>query len=608
MNVCKPQGVFHSRACAAVTAFAAALTTFSAAPARAGVIDLPSGWSADYKLLLAYGLSVRTQDASNELVDGGTGATGLPAAVNSDDGDRNFDRGGPVNNRVSALGEFSIKRGNFGVFTSGSAFYDWSYRSSNDNDSPSTVNKTGANDEFTDSTRFYDGRRARLLDAYAYGRWNTSEASRLTLRVGQQVVSWGESLFFLGISSAQNPSDGTKSNVPGVEVKDILLPTPQLSVGLDLNDKLSLQGYYKFSFEPSELPPVGDYFSTSDIVGPGARFLYVLANPLYPVFGENPQAGGTVVPNTPAAIVATRGDDIEPDDDGQFGVGLRVQLTPTTSGALYYMRYAENLPNVVINYGAPNTTYLVPAVAFEDQTQTQQAVATGFLMATQGLPADQAAAYAPVLLSTGITVPAALPSSYNVLFFDDVSLYGASFSTGIGAAQVAGEYSYRHDASTLVNPASPSATRADISQVMASALYALGPGKFWDSLSFATEAGYVHLHRADAVAGSDEPVREKNSYAYSTLATFSYYNVFSGWDASVRTSFAHMLKGPAALTSAFGALSGENDRRASLGFTLTRLQTLDLGLSYNWFLGSADAVNRPLADRDYAALSVKYGF
>lgn len=582
----------------------AVLPALLAGTAQAGTVDLAQGWNAEYKLLLNYGISVRTQDPSAALIDGGTNpSTGYPAAVNSDDGDRNFDQWSPINNRLSTLAEVDFNHGAYGVFTSGSAFYDFAYRQRNDNDSPATVNKTGDHDEFTESTRFYDGRRARLLDAYAYGRWDLPHAMHLSVRAGQQVVSWGESLFFLGISSAQNPADGTKSNVPGVEIKDILLPTPQISMQFDLTPKIGLLGYYKFKYQASELPPEGDFFSSTDIVGPGARFLYVLQNPLYPVFGPNPAVGGAVVvPGTPAALTATRGDDIEPGDGGQFGVGFNYQLTPITSASLYYLHYSENLPNVQINYGAAT---LVPGVAFADQTALQQAVATGFLMATQQLPPEIAAQYAPMFLATGISATA--PVSYNVKYFDDVSLIGTSFSTSVGPAQVAGEYSYRRNASTLVNPAAPTATRADVSQAMVSALFAAGPAAVWDSLTVASEVGWVHLHGADAAGGSDELVRSQDSCAYSVLADFSYNDVISGWDGGIRTSFAHLLKGTPALTSAFGALSGENDRRAGLGVSLTRLQRLELGLSYNWFLGSPSLRNRPLADRDYAAFTIKYG-
>jgi two-component system phosphate regulon sensor histidine kinase PhoR len=75
----------------------------------------------------------------------------------------------------------------------------------------------------SDRTRDRLGARARMLDLYGFAALPIGD-KLLDVRVGNQVVSWGESLFFPNTSGAQSPADATKSNVPGTEVKDILLP------------------------------------------------------------------------------------------------------------------------------------------------------------------------------------------------------------------------------------------------------------------------------------------------------------------------------------------------------------------------------------------------
>jgi hypothetical protein len=62
------------------------------------------------------------------------------------------------------------------------------------------------------------------------------------------------------------------------------------------------------------------------------------------------------------------------------------------------------------------------------------------------------------------------------------------------------------------------------------------------------------------------------------------------------------------VAGAFGSLAGQGDRRFSVGANFKYLSNLELGVSYNAFLGKADPVNRPLADRDYVALNAKYSF
>ena len=53
-----------------------------------------------------------------------------------------------------------------------------------------------------------------LLDAYAYGNWDIDD-SRLTARLGQQSINWGESLLYTGIN-AFNPLNFAALARPGV--------------------------------------------------------------------------------------------------------------------------------------------------------------------------------------------------------------------------------------------------------------------------------------------------------------------------------------------------------------------------------------------------------
>ncbi|AJP56775.1 hypothetical protein UC34_06805 [Pandoraea vervacti] len=303
--------------------------------ANAGQYFITDDTTIDYRVTATYGLGMRIAGQSDALINGPIGVNGLPAQINADDGNRNFRKWGLVNNRLSALFESNLKHRDFGFNFSADAFYDQVYRSSNSNNSPGTVNKTGPHDSFTDAASFFDGRRVRLLNAYAYGGWSLGDTRRLDVRLGNQVVAWGESLFFSGVAAAQGPADATKGNVPGAEVKDILLPVPQISAQLQLTDALSVQGYYQFKYKENEIFPVGDYFSTSDIVGPGAEFLYA--------------APGVTIPN---------GSDIRPRNAGQGGVGMHYLVTANTDLGFYWLNYHDKNPSVVFQ-NTPSPSYRI---------------------------------------------------------------------------------------------------------------------------------------------------------------------------------------------------------------------------------------------------------
>ena len=288
------------------------------------------GIKVDYLVTLGYGLNVRTESQADELA----GAANL----NGNDGDQNFKRGSLVNNRGTVIAEANIHKGNYGALIRGSSFYDFVYNKSNDNKSPDTVNKFGAFDEFTSDAQHFSGSRTRWLDAYAYASFDLGEARNLDVRLGNQVVAWGESLYLSGISAVQGPVDATKANVPGTELKDILLPEMQLSASLGLTRQWSLLGYYQFRSHPYELSPVGDYFSTTDVVGPGAEFIRLATG------------------DAATAAKIPRGPDIDAKNSGQWGIGTRYLLTANTQVGLYYLQYHDRLPSVIIN---ANGTYQV---------------------------------------------------------------------------------------------------------------------------------------------------------------------------------------------------------------------------------------------------------
>ncbi|MGH8505870.1 MAG: DUF1302 domain-containing protein [Stenotrophobium sp.] len=514
------------------------LLTTVVAPAWAGSFDLGHNTSAQYTLTLGYALAMRTGSAADALVNGPIDpTTGLPTTVNSDDGDRNFKSGSLINNRASALGELFLTHENFGAVLRGDAFYDNVYHPGNDNDSPSTVNKGGANDAFSAGARKYDGGRVRFLDAYLYGDWSLGGTRHLNLRAGRQVVAWGESVFFSGVASAQGPADATKANVPGAEVKDILLPVNQVAMQLALNNRLSLMGYYKLQYKATELEPAGAYFSTSDVVGPGAQFIY--------------GAPGFTIP---------RASDIRPSDYGQWGAGLKFQATQATNVGLYWLRYHDTNPEVQLNIAE-----VAPGV------------------------------YAP--------------TSYNIRYFDGIRMAALSFSTSVGPANVAGEVSYRDGVDMLVNGAAgPTATRGRLSQALLSSIYTVAPNFISQEIDLVGEVGYIHVNGVDPAGGSSTLTNDRNSWGYEGIATFNYRNVFPKWDLAVPLTYAGIAKGNPAMAGAFGSLYGEGDQRLSVAANFIYLQNFQAGVGYNAFLGSPNLSKRPYADRDYAAINLKYSF
>ena len=246
---------------------------------------------------------------------------------NDDDGNRSFKKGAMINNRFSLLSEADIQYKNYGAFIRGSAFYDGAYYGTNDNDSPSTYNGSGDHNGFSKAVKDAHGSDARVLDAFVYGSFDVND-QMLNVRVGKQVVSWGESLFIPGISSAMSPADATKTTVPGVEVKDILLPVGQVFAQYDINDSTSVAAYSQWEWKQNEVSEAGSYFGVSDSLDNANGSIFL-------PFG---------------GLSMARGQDIDARDSGQWGLALNYyaeDLGYGTDFGLYYLNYHDKNPTIV---------------------------------------------------------------------------------------------------------------------------------------------------------------------------------------------------------------------------------------------------------------------
>jgi len=156
------------------------------------------------------------------------------------------------------------------------------------------------------------GNKVRLLDLWVSKEFSIGE-ERARLRVGNQVVSWGESLFLPGGINQTNAVDLMRLSQPGTQIKEAVLPAPLVDFSTGLSHGLSLESYVQQGWEPNYFPPVGSYWSTAT-VGNGATELGI--------------------PNTST-----------PRSSGQFGVALRYTPPDTQLNlGLYAMVYHDKSP------------------------------------------------------------------------------------------------------------------------------------------------------------------------------------------------------------------------------------------------------------------------
>lgn len=524
------------------TAMAVAMfALWGSAPAfAADPIEFSNGMKLDWRVNGAYTLATRLEGRDPVL----------QGAAGSNDGDNNFDKHALTANRAALLFDATLSKGESGLVLSASTFYDAVYHGSNDN--PGPVNKPGAANQFSSEARRFHGGYSRILDAYAYTSFALG-ASRATVRAGRHAVSWGEALFFPGISLAQGPADGTKTGIPGTETKDQLLPEDQVSASIEVTPSWTLLAHAQFGFHPTLAPAPGSYLNTSDGVGPGATCL-------------NPYIAGR-------CSFGLRGDDITPGSTGQWGVGTRYRVSDETEVGMYYLNYHDRTPIPEIN--AFTSSYRVRY--FDDikllgttlSTTFGKTTLAGELSYKKGAPALVNTVVNP---ATGAVVPN--PARANI------AQLNVNAFANMGRTPLA-------DSMILLG---------EVAAVQVSGVEA-------------RKAPGVEALGASAAffPASDTLSFTRFGLAATGQIVLGYPGVFEGWDLSVPVSYSQQIRG----RTLVGGVGGEGDKRASLGLTWTYRSNLQVGLTYLGFLGKPDlklATNRLLTDRDQLSLVVKYAY
>ena len=353
-------------------------------PALAIDFGSDRGLTGSFDTTITLGGSLRVEDRDADLIGRANG--GSANSVNTDDGNLNFDQGDPTSLNARVNHELALDYENVGLFGRVFYFYDAAIM---DLDPERTA--------FSDQAEDRAGRDFEVQDLYVIGDLEPGSLP-LTIKAGNQVISWGESTFIPNGINVINPFDVSQLRVAGSEIRDALKPILAIDAALGLTDQLSIEAFYQLDFEQTELEPAGTFFSTNDFISPGGERVFLGFGAIPDMLPLPPGTAAPIGPFVP------RSGDRDPSDQGQFGVALRYfaeELNDTEFG-LYWIRHHSRLP-------------LISA-----QTGTLAGLLAG----------DYAGS-----------------ARYFAEFPEDIDLFGASFNTAIDLLDLAlqGEVSYRVD-------------------------------------------------------------------------------------------------------------------------------------------------------------------
>jgi hypothetical protein len=554
--------------------------------------------------------------------NGGSGA--LPI---SDDGRLNFKRGETFSKLFEGVHDLELKYADSGVFVRGKYWYDFELKDEN---------RGFENIGDSNRKRGAQSSGGEMLDAFVYHNFTIADLPG-AVRLGKQVVSWGESTFIQNGIDSINPLDVAAFRRPGVEVRQGLAPVNLFHVSQGLGENLSMEAFYQLEWDQTVIDNCGTFFSASDILADGC--------------GDNlrlPSGSPSATPGLrmngvdidEEGLAVRRAADRDARDSGQFGVAMRWFSTALdTEFGAYYMNYHGRAPIF-------SATGASPAV-FRD--------------------AAGAAALAPSLVAGN--------SRYFIEYPEDIRLFGLSFSTTLASGTAwSGELSYRPNAPVQLNPTDilyagigplaaldpafaayrnaslleglPGADlhgyrRKEITQLQSTLVHYFEQILGAERLTLAAELGATYVgglesssdvrYGRDPVFGpgelpfsgpldtclalnaaiqpgaangavaeqrcNDDGFATRASWGYRARAVWDYKEVFAGVSLHPNAAWSHDVKG---YSPGPGGTFEEGRKAASLGLDATYQDTYRASLAYTSFFGGDYNTQ---SDRDFVSLS-----
>ena len=543
----------------------------------------------NFDTTVSAGILVRTQAPDPRLV--GIVNGGTSRSVNEDDGNLNYKKGEVVSELLKATHDLDISYDKSGFFARFGYFKDLA-ASRKDFSQFSTTDQSFITHKRLD----FD---AELFDAYVRHEFEIADR-KLNVRLGKQVVSWGESTLIQGGINVINPVNLARLRAPGAELKEAFIPVNMLWASQELTDNVTLEGFNQFYFEPFKIDPYGSFFSTTDVFSPGGRESFT-------GFGRTPDSTHGAMPADNSTI--PRGPDRLARNNHQFGGALRVFL--------------PDLNNTELGFYAINYHSRIPVASLLKAGCLQEP-------APQNNPAN------------GGCVPARRDADSARVFAEypeNIQLYGMSFNTpGPFGIALQGEYSYRpnlplqigtvelvlaslglpnqagygndletsqqaparskiegfrrvqqHQFQYTATKSIPNLLGAEQAIFLMEAAYVrlelpdgikfAGPGTYLPSAQNSATLAYpTPLVANGSVQPGDRGYATKNSYGYRLITRFEYADLFANVNVLPRIVFSHDVKGVSPFLT-------EGVKAISMGINATYNQVWNADIAYTNFFG-----------------------
>ncbi|MBB5322144.1 DUF1302 domain-containing protein [Marinobacter oulmenensis] len=622
---------------------AVAIATGFSAPAAAFQFNI-GDVDAAFDTTLSAGATWRTEEADKRLI--GIGNGGTASSTNYDDGNQNFDKGDTVSKIVKGTSELFLDYAvdsdvltRAGALVRGRYWYDFELKDEERRFKPLSADGDA------------NASGAEFLDAYVFTDWYLGNVP-LTMRYGNQVLSWGESTFIQGGINTINPVDVQAFRAPGAEIKDALLPVEMFYFSAGVTENLTVEGFVQTDWEKTRIDDCGTFFSTVDFVADGCGPVYPsgdLSEAQAEALSQQIEAGTGGLLNG----FINREGDVEADSKDQFGVALRwyvPELNDSEIG-LYYIKYNSRLPYISgrVNNQPPGTPASIPGDGTYNPNEDPLAFPNYFIEYPENIDLYG--------ISINTTTPGGWSLGAEYSLRKDMPLQWNAFELILGGLQVDGagtpvslleqQRQAENPGENLSGQRVKGYDRYDVSQFQFTLI------KFFDQImgasrmSFITEFGATYVHDlpdtdearygrsgafgigpvpreipglgqvdlCETVPGQPNGLNLNTDYCendgfvtdfswgYRARFVWDYPNVFSGVNLSPQLAWSHDVKGYAPQP---GGAFQEGNKSIGVSLTANYQNRISGNIGYTNYFGGKPY--NEMTDKDFLSASISYSF
>lgn len=282
--------------------------------------------SGSFDSTVSLGTGVRTQGPSSDLVVSGATGNGAPNGNTTyqgvgDQGNINYGKGDAFTTYLKGTHELLLKMPDDWKFMGRISWLRDFTATKTTGFVSAATGPNGYTASLSDDARDDLEFKTRVLDLWVSKEFSVGE-QRARVRAGNQVISWGESLFLPGGINQVNAMDIMRLSQPGTQLKEVFLPAPIVSFATGLGHGVNFEAYYQAAWNAHYFPPTGSYWSQVNGLGVGDS-----------TYGIN---------------------RIKAKDSGQYGAAVRWQPAGTQLNLGFYaMAYHDKAPQLAID---PNST------------------------------------------------------------------------------------------------------------------------------------------------------------------------------------------------------------------------------------------------------------